>query len=193
MFQSELLIAEESFLAHFPSRSGYGYFLIDAPPGSGAGPLLERALSPFGFDATPTGEKLAAYLAVQNTYLSTFQVLGGLGLLLGTIGLGVVLVRNVQERRGELAALRAFGYRRAQLARLVLAENGFLLLVGITLGAGAALAGVAPRLLGEAVRLDWASLALTLVVVLAVGMLASVAAVLGALRAPLLPALKSER
>ena len=29
-------------------------------------------------------------MAVQNTYLSTFQSLGGLGLLLGTVGLAVV-------------------------------------------------------------------------------------------------------
>jgi len=35
-----------------------------------------------------TPEKLAAFHRVENTYLSTFQALGGLGLLLGTLGLG---------------------------------------------------------------------------------------------------------
>jgi len=39
---------------------------------------------------------------VQNTYLGTFQILGGLGLLLGSAGLGIVVLRNVLERRGEL-------------------------------------------------------------------------------------------
>jgi hypothetical protein len=38
---------------------------------------------------------LAGFLEVQNTYLSTFQLLGALGLMLGTIGLAVVLVRTV--------------------------------------------------------------------------------------------------
>ena len=34
---------------------------------------------------------------MQNTYLSTFQSLGGLGLLLGTIGLAALQLRNVLE------------------------------------------------------------------------------------------------
>ena len=39
---------------------------------------------------------------MENTYLSTFQTLGGLGLVLGTFGLAAVLLRNVLERRREL-------------------------------------------------------------------------------------------
>ena len=111
-------------------------------------------------------------------------------MLLGTIGLGIVLVRNVIERRGELATLRAFGFRRASLGWLVLTENAFLLLIGLGIGAGAALIGVAPRL--ARVNTSWTTLVLTLAVIAAVGMLASIAAVWGALRVPLLPALKAE-
>ena len=48
---------------------------------------------------------------------SIFQLLGGLGLLLGSVGLGVVVLRNVLERRGELAILRAVGFRRRSLRR----------------------------------------------------------------------------
>ncbi|NIM00368.1 MAG: ABC transporter permease, partial [Acidobacteria bacterium] len=149
------------------------------------------ALGPFGFDATTTRARLEAYKVVEHTYMATFEVLGGLGLLLGTIGLGIVLVRNVIERRGELATLRAFGFRRASLGWLVLAENAFLLMIGLAIGAGAALAGVAPRL--AQVHTSWSALGVTLAVIAAVGMLASVAAVAGALRVPLLPALKAER
>jgi ABC-type antimicrobial peptide transport system permease subunit len=193
IFQSELLISEEAFLAHFPGRTGYGYFLIDAPA---AGEreitrVLESGLGPFGFDITTTAERLASFKEVEHTYLSTFQMLGGLGLLLGTLGLAVVLFRNVIERRGELATLRAFGFRRASLARMVLAENAFLLFVGIAIGGLSALAAVAPRL--ATIHVPWGSLVLTLVSVAAVGMLASVVAVAGALRIPLLPALKAER
>ena len=56
--------------------------------------------------------------------LGTFQVLGGLGLLLGSVGLGVVVLRNVLERRGELAVLLAVGFRKRTLQRLLLIENG---------------------------------------------------------------------
>ena len=70
-------------------------------------------------EVTPAVRRLAAFNAVQNTYLSTFQVLGGLGLLLGSVGLGVVVLRNVLERRGELALLLAVGSpaEGAQVAR----------------------------------------------------------------------------
>jgi hypothetical protein len=192
IFQSELLISEERFLEHFPGRGGDAYFLIDSPWDEAAeiSRVFETALGPFGFDATTTRERLLSYKAVEHTYLSTFQVLGGLGLLLGTVGLGIVLVRNVIERRGELATLRAFGFRRATLVGLVLAENAFLLVVGMMIGVLSALAAVAPRL--TAVHVPWASLLGTLAVILVIGMLSSIVAVYGALRVPLLPVLKAE-
>jgi ABC-type lipoprotein release transport system permease subunit len=193
IFQSELLISEENFLDVWPGRSGYGYFLIDAPPDTAPeiSRTLESTLGPFGFDVSTTRDKLAGYKVVEHTYLSTFQMLGGLGLLLGTVGLGIVLMRNVIERRGELATLRAFGFRRSSLAWMVLAENAFLLTVGMGIGTVSALVAVAPRL--ATIHVPWASLLGTLAIVLAVGMLSSVLAVRGALRIPLLPALKAER
>ena len=77
---------------------------------------LEDALADFGADATGTAERLAQFHRVENTYLSTFQTLGGLGLLLGTVGLATVLLRNVLERRRELALLGAVGFRRGARA-----------------------------------------------------------------------------
>jgi ABC-type antimicrobial peptide transport system permease subunit len=99
-------------------------------------------------------------------------------------------VRNVLERRGELATLRAFGFRRSTLAWMVLAENAFLLVIGVVVGCVAALAAVAPSLAGR--HVPWPSLAATLALVLVVGMLSSIAAVVGTLRVPLLPSLKAE-
>ena len=192
VFQSELLVAEDRFLAQFPGTGGDGYFLVDAPAGESQeiSRILEQVLVDFGFDVTTTGRKIAGYKVVQNTYLSTFQVLGALGLLLGSAGLGIVLIRNVIERRGELATLRAVGFRRSLLARMVLAENAFLLLAGMGIGTLSALAAVAPRLAG--LQLPWLTLGLTLLIVALVGMLSSLAALAGVLRVPMLPALKSE-
>ena len=193
LFQSELLISEAAFLRHFPDHGGYRYFLIETPDDGSAldvSRALEAGLARYGFDATSTADKLAAYDAVENMYLTTFQALGGLGLLLGTLGLGVVLVRNVLERRGELATLRAFGWPRARLAWMIVAESAFLLLVGLAVGAAAGLVAVAPHLAGA--HLPWAGLAATLAAVLAVGLLSCAAAVAASLRTPLLPALKAE-
>ncbi len=203
IFQSELLISEANFKKHFPSQSGYSYFLIQPPSEKGAvfepseGPeemaqILEYTLSDYGFDVTSTTEKLANYRAVENTYLSTFQTLGGLGLLLGTLGLGVVLLRNVIERRGELATLRAFGFRRSTLSLMLLAENGFLLVVSMLVGSFSAIVAVSPHVIAPGAHIPWLSLAITLIAVFLVGIVASAVSVFFALRTPLLPMLKAE-
>ena len=202
IFQSEMLISEANFKRHFPSQSGYAYFLIQTPSTSNPatftentehiGHTLEGALDDYGLDVTSTTEKLASYRAVENTYLSTFQTLGGLGLLLGTLGLGIVLLRNVVERSGELATLRAFGFRRNTLSLMLLSENGFLLLIGILIGTVSALIAAAPHLITPGAQAPWFSLAVTLVAVFLVGMAASAIAVYFALRRPLLPALKHD-
>ena len=194
IFQSELLISEANFLQHFPSQTGYQFFLIESPlrDGTEIATLLERNLARYGLDVTSTIGVLAGYLAVENTYLSTFQTLGGLGLLLGTLGLGVVLARNVLERKAELATLRAFGFQRSKLAWIVVAENGFLLTLGLMLGTLSALIAAAPHLASGSSPFPWLSLTATLVAVFLIGMLAGAAAVWVILRMPLLPALRTE-
>ncbi|HBY62666.1 MAG TPA: ABC transporter permease, partial [Solibacterales bacterium] len=193
LFQGELLVSEDHFTRTFPGVEGYRVFLIQTPAGSSqkvAGEL-EDALSDFGFDATPVAERLANYHKVENTYLSTFQALGGLGLLMGTIGLGAVLVRNVLERRRELALLRAVGYQAEDVRRLVLSENLFLLAAGLTVGAGCAAIAVLPAWLARGGR-PGLTLLLLPVAVLVSGVVASLAAVRTATREELLPALRSE-
>jgi hypothetical protein len=194
LFQSELLISEENFERNFPNRTGRSFFLFDPPAGRDRDLIgaLEKGLDAYGMDAATTRERLDRYQAVFNTYLATFQTLGGLGLLLGTLGLAAILLRNVLERRGELATLRALGYPRASLAWLVLAENTLLLLIGLAIGAAAALLAVSPHLLAGNAVVPWASLGVTLLLIVVVGTVAAVAAVRRALSAPLLPALKGD-
>ena len=191
LFQSELLIAEDRFAAHFPAREGYGYFLVETAQPAVVATALERELAAYGLDATLSTERLRGFRAVENTYLTTFQTLGLLGLLLGTLGLGILILRNVLERSGELAALSACGFRRARLGAMLLYEHGFLLLAGEGIGSVAALIAVAPRLF-DPTPLPWASLGLSLGLVFAAGLLACAAASHSALRRPLLAALKAE-
>jgi ABC-type lipoprotein release transport system permease subunit len=192
-FQSELLLADDQFLKHFPKQDGYRAFLIAVPPGTEAAESqrIERGMRRNGLVAQPTRERVAAYQAVIGAYLSTFQLLGGFGLLLGVFGLAVVVLRGVWERLGELALLRAVGYRTRALQVLVLAENAALLIVGLAIGVLAALASVAPHVAGGA-AVPWARLAGMLSLVIVVGLAVASTATAGILRVPVIPALRRE-
>jgi ABC-type antimicrobial peptide transport system permease subunit len=106
--------------------------------------------------------------------------------------LAAVQLRAVLERRGELALLRATGFRRRSLAWLVMVENSFLLLAGLACGVLAALVAVLPHLVTRSATIPWSSLAGALAVILIVGLLAGLTAVRAVLRAPLVAALRGE-
>ena len=194
VLQDELIVAESRFVQLFPSIAGHGFLLLEVPPTSAAevAQTLEGELSTFALDVTLTRRRLADYSAVQNTYLRTFQTLGGLGLVLGTVGLTVVLLRNVVERRGELALMRALGFSHAAIGWMVLAENTLLAVVGLAAGAIPALVAIAPHLLAGPTRVPWVSLVVTLLAVVVVGIGAGALALVPTLRAPILPALRTE-
>lgn len=194
LFQSELLVSEKHFLRIFPNEPGYRFFLLDAPPERAPeiAAVLEEGLRDYGFDVSPAVERLEAFHRVETTYISTFQALGGLGLLLGTLGLAAVMMRNVFERRRELALLRAVGYRPADLATLTLAENSILLFGGLLTGIVSAGLAVFPALAERGSVPGGVSLALILAGVILAGLAASMLAVAAVVRAPLLGALRSE-
>ncbi len=194
IFQGELLMAEQPFVLRFPEWEGYRFFLADAPLRQTAEVtgLLESRLTDFGVDVASTSGRLAGFHRVEYTYLSTFQMLGGLGLVLGTLGLGAILLRNVLERRRELALLRALGYTQSDFLTMVVAENVFLLVGGLIIGTCCALVAIAPVFLDRGGRLPTVTLALLLFGVLGTGLLASVGATIAALRSPLLSALRTE-
>jgi ABC-type antimicrobial peptide transport system permease subunit len=166
---------------------------VPAEKAAEVGGAIERAAADLGADAVPTAQRLAEFHAVENTYLSTFQTLGGLGLLVGTVGLAAVLLRNVLERRRELALLRAIGYGRAHLFAIILAETAILLGWGLAVGAVSALVAIAPAAIERGARIPlttggW----LLLLAVLAAGLVSSLVATRAALRAPLVGALRAE-
>lgn len=192
ILQGSLLIGEQDFQRLFPEISGYRSFLIKSPPGKAdaVAAALEDRLGDEGFDASDSRERLADLLAVQNTYISTFQSLGALGLVLGTFGLAAVQLRNVLERRKELALMQAVGFRGARLGEMVLLENLFLLLAGLACGTLAALVSAAPHMLLGGARVPLLDLSIMLGIVLVVGVVTGLIAVRATLRAPILGALR---
>jgi putative ABC transport system permease protein len=191
IFQSELLMSESNFLKLFPSQQGYSTLLTENVPESAA-TQIEDALLEYGADATSTAARLAEFHRVENTYLSTFQMLGGLGLLLGTFGLAAVLLRSVLERRRELALLRTLGYASKHFFLMTIAENTALLLGGLLTGVLCALIAVAPALIERGGRLPALTLLPLLAAVMLVGVVVSIFGTAAALRGSSLSALRSE-
>jgi len=154
--------------------------------------LLKDQLSDWGFRAQSSRERLTAYHRVENTYLSTFQFLGALGLVLGSLGMAAVLLRNVLERRREFALLRAVGFPQSTLSAIVFVENLILISWGLVSGVLCALLAILPVLMDRGASLPLTTTGWVMTTVLAAGIGSSLLAVMAAFRSPLISELNSE-
>lgn len=148
VFQGTVLISAKSFAKLWPSEEGFRVFLVDAPAGSQAeiARRLGEAFQRSGLDAISAVDRLRMFYSVESTYLRVFLVLGGLGMLLGGTATGVVVLRNVFERRREIALLRAMGFPRDTVFRLLLCEHALLLSMGMVTGGVASAVAMIPAL-----------------------------------------------
>ncbi|MDD2710568.1 MAG: ABC transporter permease [Verrucomicrobiae bacterium] len=146
LFAGELVIDEADFLERFPDERGPRWFLLAVPNDrvEQARRVLQRRLAEYGADVVSTKEVLAGYAAAQNAYLRMFLVLGGMGLLLGTLGTAAVLWRGILERTRELALLNAVGFSRRWIVGLLWRENALVYGGGIVWGTLAGFLAGAP-------------------------------------------------
>ncbi len=194
IFQGGLLIDRAAFDRRFANTAGYRVMLIDAPDNRAArlSQRLSRALSAEGLAVMPAARRLASFAAVENTYLAIFQALGALGVVLGSAGLGVVVGRNVIEREGELALLRAVGFTRRAVGRMVLGEHLSLGAAGIAIGTIAALLAVYPATSSPGSNTSYAAIAWSIGLIVASAAMWTIIAVRLALRRPMIGALRNE-
>jgi ABC-type lipoprotein release transport system permease subunit len=194
VLQGKLLIGESNFERLFTEVNGYQFFLFaDQPQRSEqVTSALEDRLGDFGMDVTPTDEVLSGLMAVQNTYLRTFQSLGFLGLLLGTIGLAVSQLRSVLERRKELAVMQSMGFTRLRLASVVMRETAALLVIGVGCGALCAAVVVIPHALLSGLKLPIVEPVGFVFAIIGFGLIAGLVAVRQVIRLPLLESLRAD-
>jgi len=196
VLQGKLIVSETSFLEKYPDAAGYKFFLIDAV-GKDANSEkisehLTKQLQSRGLALEPATARLAAFQAVQNTYIGIFTILGGLGVLLGTAGLGVLAARNILERRSEFGLMQAVGFLPAALRKLVLSEHVALLAAGLVLGLVSAAIAVWPNVQQSGGALPVAFLLWLNVGILAFGFLVCWLAARLALGGKLLDAVRRE-
>ena len=138
IFQGSLFIWDGWFDTIYPTDPGYTLFLFR--PTSKSGDLetrmqgLEQELGGYGFEAHSVEEQVVENIEIENTYISVFQVLLIFGVIIGTLGVGIVVSRNMLERRWEMGILRAIGTTRTMLMRIVLMEQSLTILSGMLIG-----------------------------------------------------------
>ncbi|HEC42763.1 MAG TPA: FtsX-like permease family protein [Bacteroides sp.] len=136
VLQGNVIISDKNFLDHYPSSSGASVYLVEPAQDEEDESItdLTRALRDNGWYMTDSHLRLAEFESVQNTYLSIFALLGVLAILLGTVGLGIVLVRDIMERKKEIGLLQSFGYGSGRIFRLLFTEYFLLISAGILAG-----------------------------------------------------------
>ena len=194
VFQGNIIISEETFIQKYPSLSGYRIFLVETPSEDveEVADNLVWAMQDQGLDLALTSTRLAEFNTIQNTYLSIFLILGSFGLLLGSVGLGIVVWRNVRARRGEIAILRAVGFSGKSVRALLLFEHIILLIAGVIFGIIAALLATLPTLLTPGAEIPYPTILIILILVSLNGGIWAYSAAALATKEDLLPALRKE-
>ncbi|MBN1290637.1 MAG: FtsX-like permease family protein [Candidatus Latescibacteria bacterium] len=171
IFQGNVIISEKAFIQKYPSISGARLFLVDAPLDEidEVYQKISWALQDQGIDITKTYDRLTQFTQVENTYLSIFLILGTLGLIIGSIGIGIVIGRNVFERLGELALLKAVGFNGKTIQHLIFSEHSVLLFSGITIGILSALVATLPALKQSGTEIPYISIILLSVLIVVNG------------------------
>jgi hypothetical protein len=192
VLQGKVIINEASYLAKYPDAAGYRFFLIGSDKPEQVSAHLTRQLEQRGLALEPAKQRLEAFLAVQNTYIGIFTILGGLGVLLGTAGLGVLVARHVLERKGELGLMQALGFRSGALRTMILGEHAALLVLGVLLGSVTAALAVFPALKQGGGDLPLGFLGSLIGSILLLGLLICLVAVLAAVRGKLIESIRRE-
>jgi hypothetical protein len=136
VLQGAVIMDEATFVRLFPQRSGYRMFLIEAKgtPEAEVGTSLTDAGEPFGLSLTRTTDRMAEYASVENTYLSVFAALGGLGLLMGLAGTAIIVRRQLLATIKETALLQALGVPLSVVQQIRSSEHAFGGLAGLLIG-----------------------------------------------------------
>jgi hypothetical protein len=136
VFQGYLLIDEDSFLAHFPSASGYSALLAEVKDGKADSimKLLSDRLAGYGFTPKKSEDRLSDFFVVTNTYLAVFSILGAMGLVLGVFGTGFALTKIYRQRMPEFALLLSAGAMPAQIRKMLAREQAIILAAGTIAG-----------------------------------------------------------
>jgi putative ABC transport system permease protein len=192
IFQGNVIIAEEHFYRAFPSVSGSNVFLVDVSDTASVASDLQTGMRNYGPEISRTTDRLLSFYTVENTYLNIFLMLGALGLLIGTLGLGILIFRITFEQIPEYALLLSLGFSKPIIQRMVIREKAFLMIVSVLIGLIPAVLSGLPTLLSSLYASLWIWLPAISVLVILSGAVFSFVAIRMAFKQNLVQALRNE-
>ncbi len=173
VFQGFVLIGIDNFNRYFPSVAGSQIFLADGNREMTDDyiSILGDRLAEYGVHFEPAADRLASFFVVTNTYLSVFTILGGIGMILGVAGIGLILVRNFNNRRRDFGLMLAEGFSLRSIRKMIFSEHIIFLIAGIITGLVSALVATRPSLANDA-ELPWLTIGIMILLILATGITA---------------------
>ncbi len=192
IFQGNVIIADSHFIKAFPSVSGSDIFLIDDPKGEVKAEDLQSGMRNYGPEISKTTDRLLNFYTIENTYLNIFLMLGALGLLIGTLGLGILIFRITFEQIPEFALLLSLGYPKSAIFSIVMREKFFVMVVSVAIGIIPAVLSALPSLMSSLYSNLWVWLPAISVLVILSGAIFSFVAIRMALRQNLVQSLRND-
>lgn len=135
LYLGGVFVNPQVLAATFPNVRGD--YLFQLKPGEDpkvAAHELEAAFEKAGMDAQSIPELAQKQAEQTKRFLTLFQLFLGFGLVVGIASLGIVTARSVLERRQEIGMLRAVGYSRKDILRMLYVEIYFTTTLGVLVG-----------------------------------------------------------
>ena len=194
IFQGYVVISKTQFHSLFPSIGGAKCILVEAPAEKEKKikSALTNALIDYGAEITTCSSRLDKFYRVANTYLMIFLILGGLGILVGTAGFGAIVLRNITERRYELAIMNATGYSKSLIRKIITIEHAILISAGCLSGGVAAFVSVIPTLYSSTSKPPYMLVGILFILILCCGITSVYIAAYFATKGSTLKALRKE-
>jgi len=192
VFQGNVIIAEDHFNRAFPSVSGSNLFLVDVPDTTSVFKDLQSGMRNYGPEISRTTDRLLSFYTIENTYLNIFLMLGALGLLIGTLGLGILIFRITFEQIPEYALLLSLGFSKSIIQRMMMREKLFLMIVSVLIGLIPAVLSGLPTLMSSLYASLWIWLPAISVLVILSGAIFSMVAIRRTFKRDLVQALRNE-
>jgi putative ABC transport system permease protein len=193
VFQGYVLIGMENFTKYFPSLSGSSVILVagNSELTSTYQSTLNERLDNLGINIQKTGDRLASFYEVTNTYLSVFGVFGALGMITGIAGLGFIVLRTFNQRKKEFALLLALGFPKRKISKMIFSEQTLILFAGITAGITSAIIATFPSVMNSP-DIPWVYLTLIILLIAITGLSAVTLSVRSIMKDALIENLKKE-